>query len=95
MKIVKSTKNHKLWYQFPYFVEFVHDHDGTLEWVKWSKHFEQLYGPSAEHKMIEGHTFSTWHYNSNWREEHNKKQKRLRIYVKAEKDITWAMLNLV
>lgn len=94
MRIVKSTRSHKLSYAFPYFVEFNWNTAEASAWAKWSKHFEDRYGPSSEYRNLEGRKLSVLCYNANWREERNKKAKRLRIYVKEHKDITWAQLNL-
>lgn len=94
MRVIKSTKRHKMWYQFPQFVEFPYHSSGLAEWARWSRHFESRHGPSSEYKNIEGRKLSTLCYNTQWREERNHKQKRLRIYIKEEKDLTWAQLNL-
>jgi hypothetical protein len=83
-----------MWYQFGHFVEFPYHSKGMTEHRRWVKHFEERYGPSSECKLLEGRTFSTWIYNSDWREEHNAKAKRLRVYIKNEKDLTWAQLSL-
>lgn len=94
MNVVKSTRNHKLHYAFPYFISWDYHAGGIAEFGRWVRHFESLYGKDMEHKMFDGRTFSTLTYNPRWRAENNRKAKRLRIYVKEAKDITWAQLNL-
>jgi hypothetical protein len=95
MKVVKSTRNHKLWYQFAQFVEFPYNSTGISEYSRWVKHFESRYGTSTCYEPQEhlgGITIPT--FNPMWREERNAKQKRLRVYIKQEKDLSWAQLNL-
>jgi len=94
MRIVTSTKKHKLWYQFPMFVEFEYRPHDVAEFRRWVNHFEARYGASSEWRMLEGRRLSTLCFNTNWREERNTKAKHLRIYVKEPKDITWAQLNI-
>jgi hypothetical protein len=85
---------HKLHYQFPYFLEFSYHNPGIAEWHQYRRHFESRHGPSSEWRNLEGRKLSTLCYNTQWREEHNRKAKRLRIYIREPKDITWAQLNL-
>lgn len=94
MRIVKSTRKHKLHYAFPTFVEFDYTPQGMAQIIRWGLHFKDRYGPSTEWRMIEGRKLSTLCYNTNWREERNAKAKRLRIYIKDQKDLTWAQLAL-
>jgi hypothetical protein len=83
-----------MWYQFPQFVQFPYHNKGISEWNRWVRHFEERYGPSQNYTFLEGQGISIPTFNTNWREERNHKQKRLRIYIKEEKDLTWAQLNL-
>lgn len=94
MKVVKSTCNHKLHYQFPYFITWPYHATGISDFGRWVRHFESQYGKDSEYRMIEGRSLSTLCFNPRWRAENNRKQKRLRIYVKDLKDVTWAQLNL-
>jgi hypothetical protein len=94
MKVVKSTRRHKLHYSFGQFVEFPYHPKGLSEWNRWVHHFESRHGPSSEYKNLEGRKLSVLCYNNMWREERNHKQKRLRVYIREEKDLTWAQLNL-
>ena len=94
MRVVNSTKNHKLWYLFPQFVEFDYTPVGMAQCNQWRLHFESRYGASSEYRMIEGRGLSTLCFNPNWREERNPRARRLRIYIKESKDLTWAQLNL-
>lgn len=94
MKIIKSTRNHKLHYAFPYFVTWPYHARGLSEFGRWVRHFENLYGKDVEWRNIEGKKLSTLCYNQRWRSENNRKAKRLRIYVREPKDITWAAMSL-
>lgn len=94
MQVIKSTHRHKLSYMFPYIVEFDHTPVGLAEFLKYNEHFEARYGPSSEFRMLDGRNMSTLCYNKNWRGERNSTRKRLRIYIKEPKDLTWAQLVL-
>lgn len=94
MRVVKSTGRHKLHYQFAQFVEFPYHTKGISEWRRWCDHFENKYGPSWSYRIIEEQGISVPVLNGLWREEHDRKQKRLRVYINQAKDLTWAQLAL-
>jgi hypothetical protein len=89
MKIVKSTRNHKLNKEFPFIAEFGWGKvDETIEFGQLCMAFERRFGPSATNDWQEPTQF-----NPRWRKEIKTKTKRRRIYFKEMKDWQWAQLS--
>ena len=89
MKIIRSTRNHRLSTEFPLIAEFgFRGSQETLEFGRICRAFERRFGP---------HSLNDWgeptEFNQHWRKEVNTKHQRRRIYFKSMKDWTWAQLS--
>lgn len=93
MVVIKSDGRYKY---FPIGFHYIaifrwHDRADKELFTKLNKGLEEMYGPL---KKTPENSFQSWVWNEHWRAENNPRQKRRRIYVKNESDISFAMLKL-
>ena len=89
MKIIKSTRNHRLGQEFPGIAEFEWSGiEANIEFGQLCRAFERRFGPSAINDWDEPTQF-----NPRWRKEINTRQRRRRIYFKDIRDLRWAQLS--
>ena len=94
MIVFKSDGRYKNYNRgFHHIIEFRwHNKDDTVMWIKMREHFEEMYGPAVSSEIVKGYLVRE--LNTHYTLDQSKANRRRRIYVKDESDVTLVLLKV-